>query len=158
MNIELRLVETKDKPILKQLLEDYEKELLNSDSVEEYKYLDSYWEKSDRYPYFIEVDDRVAGFVLINNYNLVEKSAKNIAEFYIKKDFRKLGIGKNAATKAFEMFPGAWEVRELRSNVPAQNFWRKVIGGYTNGKYKEIDLNNEKWNGFVQTFNNISLE
>lgn len=156
MDIKLQLVEMKDKPILKRLLNDYEKEIQSSDSVEEYKYLDSYWEKSDRYPYFIEVDGSIAGFILINSHNIIKRGAKNIAEFYVKQSFRKQGIGKNAAIRAFKLFPGSWEVRELRSNVSAQSFWRKVVSEYTKGKYKETDLSSDKWDGFVQTFDTLS--
>jgi len=144
MNIELQQIIIEDKPLLNQLLTDYQKEILKKDIVDEYKHTNSYWEKPGRYPYF----------VLINNYNILETKAKSISEFYIKKEFRKQDIGKTAAIKAFKLFPGKWEVGELRENVPAHSFWRKVIEEYTGNKFEEIDLSNEKWDGFVQTFDN----
>ncbi len=152
MDIKLELVVIDERERLEDLINDYQKEILKSDSVEEYKYLDSYWEKEDRWPYFIKVDGTVVGFVLMNSYNIIEKDAKNIAEFYVDKKSRGQGIGRTVAIKAFEMFPGKWEIREMRNNIPAQKFWRKVIEGYTKGQFKEVSLNNEKWNGFVQTF------
>lgn len=153
MEIKISLVDIKDKEVLRALINDYQKEILKSENPEEYKYLDGYWQKSDRYPYFIEVDGEIAGFVLVNNYNLVEKDAMDLPEFYIKPGFRKKGIGKMSAKKVFDLFPGKWEVRELESNVLAQKFWRNVIAEYTDNNYKEVILDNEKWHGPVQTFN-----
>lgn len=157
MDVSLQLININDKPILRELIKNYQKEILNSEKVGEYKYLDSYWQKPDRYPYFINVEGKVSGFVLINSYNLIEKDAKNISEFYIKKEFRSKGIGKAAAIRSFELFPGKWEVRELKENEQAQKFWRKVIKEYTNNKFNETSLSSEKWDGPIQTFDNSAL-
>jgi predicted acetyltransferase len=154
MNIKLELVPAGQKEQLGNLIKDYQREILNSGDVNEYKYLDSYWEKSDRHPYFVKVDGKIVGFVLINSHNLIGKDAKNIAEFYIEKEFRNKGIGGIAAIKSFELFPGKWEVRELSENTLASNFWRKVIGEYTHGNYSEIKLDNDEWRGYIQTFSN----
>lgn len=43
------------------------------------------------------------------------------------KKYRKKGIGKAAAMMIFDMFHGGWEVSQWINNVPAQNFWGKVI-------------------------------
>jgi len=155
MSVELVLVKKKEKEVLKKLIEEYERELLKTEDPEEYKYLDSYWEKENRFPYFIKVDEKIAGFVLINDYNLINKNGKNIAEFYVKKEFRKNGIGKTAAIKVFDLFKGNWEIRELKENIDGQKFWRKVINDYTNGNFKEVFLDNENWKGPVQLFNNL---
>jgi len=156
MEPELILAHVSEKNILSNLIRDYQEEILKVDNVDDYKYLDSYWEKDNRWPYFIKIDGQVAGFVLINCHNIIEKDAKNIVEFYIKKEFRNKGVGKLAAKKAFDLFPGKWEVRELKDNLQAINFWRKVIGEYTKNNFQEIIMNNEKWNGPVQIFNTLS--
>ena len=154
MNIHLVPVNIKNKEIISDLLKEYQKEVLKQKKVEEYKYLDSYWQDPDRYPYFIKVNKVTVGFVLVNSYSLVEKEAKSISEFYVKNEFRNKEIGKLAAYNAFDLFLGKWEIRELNDNVPAQSFWRKVINEYTNGNFKEIVLNNKDWHGPVQVFNN----
>lgn len=154
MNISITPIGIKDKEVLKKLIKEYEKELLNIENPDKYKYLDSYWEKENRFPYFIEVDEKIGGFILVNSHNLINKDGKNIAEFYIKKEFRSKGIGKISAFKVFNLFTGNWEVRELKENIPAQNFWRKIIKEYTNDDFKEIFLDNENWNGPVQIFKN----
>lgn len=156
MNIELVLVEKEEKEVLNRLIQDYERELLKVEEPEEYKYLDSYWEKENRFPYFIKVDEKIAGFVLVNDYNLVNKNGKNVSEFYVKKEFRKNGIGKMTATKVFNLFKGNWEIRELKENIDGQYFWRKVVDDYTNGNFKEVFLDNENWQGPVQLFENLS--
>lgn len=154
MKVDLVLIDNSKKETLRDLIKEYERELLNVKEPEEYKYLDSYWGKENRFPYFIYVDNKLAGFVLINDYNLVINEGKNIAEFYIKKEFRKNGVGKLSAIKVFDMFRGKWEIRELKNNIDGQNFWRKVVGEYTKGNFEEIFLDNENWQGPVQIFKN----
>lgn len=155
MKIEIKAIEIKDKEILRKMLGDYEKEITGSD--EEYKYLDSYWEKENRWPFFILVDNEIAGFVLVNEYLICIDKGKTISEFYIKKEYREKNIGKEAAIKTFEKFKGKWEVREIRNNPKAREFWVKVISDYTQGNFKEIEMNDEKWQGWVQTFEKNAL-
>jgi predicted acetyltransferase len=157
MKILLIPVDTKEKEILSDLIQEYQKEILKQENIEEYKYLDSYWRDTTRHPYFIKVDEAIAGFVLVNKYSLAEKEANSISEFYIRKEFRNKGIGKQVAFKTFDQFRGKWEVRELNENVTAQEFWRKVINEYTNGNFKEAVLNNKDWQGPVQIFDNSSV-
>lgn len=129
---------------------------LNPDGLYEYEYLDSYWSESDRFPFLIYVDGCIAGFVLVNSYTVLERDveARSIAEFFVVRKYRRRGIGKEAAFHIFDMFPGKWEVREIQPNVPAQRFWRKVIGEYTNGHFRETVVNTELWRGPVQRFEN----
>ena len=68
------------------------------------------------------------------------------------KKYRKQGIGKTVAQKVFDMLPGYWRVAQIEQNIPAQNFWRKVISAYTKGDYHEIYQNDEHWVGPVQMF------
>jgi ASC-1-like (ASCH) protein/predicted acetyltransferase len=154
MNVKLIPVKLDEKEILREMIKEYEKELTGLDDPGEYKYLDSYWEKENRHPYFITVDECLAGFILINDHTLVVKPAKNVAEFYVKKDFRRQNTGKTAAFKIFNLFPGKWEIRELKDNVGARHFWNKVVAEYTGNKYQEVILENEQWNGSVQIFDN----
>jgi len=154
MNIHLVQVDIKEKGTLGNLIKEYQKEILGLKKVEEYKYLDSYWQEPERHPYYIKVDDTTVGFVLVNNFSLIEKGARSISEFYIKKEFRNKGIGKLTAFKVFDLFRGKWEIRELSDNAQAQNFWRKVIYEYTHNNYLETLLDNENWRGPVQVFDN----
>jgi predicted acetyltransferase len=60
-----------------------------------------------------------------------------IAEFFIMKKYGGKGIGKTAAKRIFDLFPGKWQVTQIEKNYPAQAFWRSLISEYTNGKYEE---------------------
>lgn len=153
MEIKLELIDIKDKSILRDMLWDYEKEVVG-EKAEEYKYLDAYFEKPNRFPYFIKVDDKIAGFVLINKHLLVLESGTNLSEFYIKKEFRKNGIGSGASKMVYCLFPGKWEIRQIFENPIAHFFWLKSISEFTNNNFEEVEINNEKWKGWVQTFDN----
>jgi len=156
MNVSLVLIDISDKSVLSNLLKEYELEMLGGDPGE-YKYLDSYWEKENRRPFFIMVEGNIAGFVLINAHTLVEKGARNLAEFYVRPEYRHGGIGREAATQAFNLFPGKWEVRERRENPTARDFWVKVIGRFTNNNFREEITDNEAWRGWIQTFDSTIL-
>jgi predicted acetyltransferase len=151
MKIELELIDISEKNVLSQMLNDYQTEISGESSVG-YKYLDLYWERENRHPYFIKVDGEIAGFALINGHVIVSKGATNFAEFYVLPKFRKNSVGSNAAKAVFAMFPGKWEVRQIAENTIAHIFWNKVINEYTNGKFQEITMNNVDWNGWIQTF------
>lgn len=155
MNINLVLVNIKQKDLLRNMVKDYREELFESKNPGEYKYFDSYFNKKSYKPYFIKVDNQIVGFILVNKYSIVEIKANSIAEFYVKKEYRNKGIGKTAAYKVFNMFPGKWEIREREKNIMAYKFWNKVIGEYTNQSFSELILNNEDWNGPIQIFSNL---
>jgi len=153
MKIELKSVEIKDKSVLSEMILEYETEMMGR-NVGEYKYLDSYFEKTDRYPYFIKIDNKIAGFVLVNSYLILANEGKTISEFYIIPEYRKSGIGKVAAIMTLDKFRGNWEIRQIRANQKACSFWLHIISEYTKNTFKNRDVNNEKWDGWIQTFNN----
>jgi predicted acetyltransferase len=60
-----------------------------------------------------------------------------MGEFFIARQHRRQGFGNSVATTLFDRFAGAWEVREMPMNTPAQAFWRKIIADYTVGAFTE---------------------
>jgi predicted acetyltransferase len=102
-------------------------------------YLDlkDYWEGDNKFPYLIKKNDKYVGFVLIKYINSKKRSYFSMAEFFILKKYRREGIGKAIAIKAFNLHKGQWEVYQKDSNKPAQIFWNKVIEEYTKGQFKE---------------------
>jgi hypothetical protein len=42
----------------------------------------------------------------------------------------------------------------MAANAAAQAFWRKVIGDYTAGRFVELILDDHRWRGPIQTFDN----
>jgi len=81
-----------------------------------------------------------------------------ISEFFIMRNYRRRGVGAMVALHIFDMFPGKWEVQETANNRAAHAFWRKVIGDYTQGAYKEVFLRQVGWYGPVQTFTSPARE
>jgi predicted acetyltransferase len=88
------------------------------------------------HPFLVRVDGNLAGFVLVREMRK-DPDLYDVGEFFILRKFRGKGVGKEAAHRAFDMFPGGWQVRELQENTPAQAFWRRIIDEYTGGDYAE---------------------
>ena len=122
---------------------------LNEDGCFGYRYLDAYWKEEGRFPFFIRIDRQLAGFVLVRSCSEYNDLADphNIAEFFVMKKYRRSGIGKAAAAKIFDMFPGGWEIAYLNHNEPARRFWKHVIEEYTKGVYGYFSV--EEKSGFV---------
>ncbi|MGH8200961.1 MAG: GNAT family N-acetyltransferase [Steroidobacteraceae bacterium] len=66
-----------------------------------------------------------------------------MAEFFITRARRRLGIGATAVRLIFSRFTGRWEITEYLRNANAVSFWRRVVAGYTLGKYRERIVNGE---------------
>ena len=66
-----------------------------------------------------------------------------MAEFFIARSHRRLGIGRSAVQLIFDRFAGRWEIVEYLRNPVAVSFWRRVVGAYTHGRYQERIVNGE---------------
>lgn len=104
---------------------------LNDQGRFEYPHLAEYWQSENRYPFFITHHGKVAGFILVT----CESSRKgqplyDISEFFVLRGHRRQGIGKQAACRVWERFPGSWQVRVMCRNQPAVAFWDTIIREY----------------------------
>ncbi|WP_448267916.1 GNAT family N-acetyltransferase [Nostoc sp. DSM 114159] len=163
MKIKVVKATQQQKSVLCNLMELYQYDLseIEAKDVDDcglfgYSYLDYYWTEPERHPFLIKVNDKLAGFVLINQHTYLHQNnnAKSIAEFFILNKYRNQGIGEQVATHIFNQFPGCWEVPQTALNLGAQTFWGKVVSQYTNGAFKEVFLNDERWHGPIKTFDN----
>jgi predicted acetyltransferase len=103
-----------------------------------YPHLENYWrEEKNKFPYVIKKEGKYVGFVLVKLIESEERSYFSIAEFFVMKKYRRLGIGKTIAVQVFDLHKGQWEVYQKDSNKPAQVFWKNVIKEYTKGQFKE---------------------
>ena len=66
-----------------------------------------------------------------------------MAEFFIARTRRRLGIGQMAVQLILNRFAGRWEITEYLRNAGAVNFWRRVVASYTRGSYQERIVNGE---------------
>lgn len=128
----------------------------SDDDINEYGYfgysrIDDYWNDEGRYPFFIRVDGKLAGFVLVRScseYNDL-RDPHNIAEFFVMKKYRKKGVGKTVAKRIFDQFAGDWEIAAWSNNHVAKKFWERVVSEYTNGQYKPFSCPEKKIDGFI---------
>jgi predicted acetyltransferase len=116
---------------------------------------DRYYANRDHHEYLVRVDGYIAGFALVLRIRSFRDPAETVwhmAEFFVMRKYRRLGVGEHLATTVFDRFDGVWEVAEMSINTAAQVFWRGVIGRYTNESYEEIWFDDDQWLGPVQYF------
>ena len=151
-----------EKPILERLMQlydhdfsEFERSDVNDNGLYIDEYLDLYWQEAGRYPFLVRVDGKLAGFVLVRKLPGEASHGEDvhsIAEFFVMRKYRGAGVGRAVAWQVFDRFPGEWRVEEMAVNLPAQAFWRKVIGEYSAGSYVERMRDDEEWQGPEQIF------
>ena len=123
------------------------------------RYFDAKWcGPEGRVAFLVRVDGKLAGFAMKRSGQpLLPGGEHSVTEFFVMKRWRGKGIGKKVAFELFDRFPGVWQVAQMRRNLPAQAFWRKVIGEYTGGRFEEVDLRSKDWDGPVMVFRSPCL-
>ena len=118
-----------------------------------YPGLESYWQDSGHIPLLIRADDRLAGFVLVNQWSALGRPLDHgVGEFFVIRKYRRARVGTRAALLVFRRYPGRWEVGVASYNPPAQAFWRKVTEEAAPGKVEEIAADGKRWAGPVFCF------
>lgn len=97
--------------------------------------LDKYWTDSNFHAYFINREEELIGFALVQSETAT--SPNSIDEFFIISKYHRKGSGKMAATQIFNLFQGKWVVSQIEKNYPAQAFWRGLIHEITGDKMEE---------------------
>lgn len=155
MNVELKQVAIGEKEILSNLLEKYNYEFSQYDKVPfdenglfGYRYLDNYWTNEGRFPYFIIVDKKLAGFALINKYPECDRPIDwAVAEFFVSYNFRRSGVASIVMKKIFEIHKGYWHIKYHQKNVASELFWNKIAKDYTNNNYEVVKGNEDYYDG-----------
>jgi len=115
--------------------------------------LDSYWVEPDREAMLIRADGKLAGFALVNTFaHSGLPTDFSMAEFFVARKFRRLGIGQAAAVDIIRARPGQWDIAVTRRNDPAKPFWRRVAAACAVGQVEERDQNDHLWNGLNLRF------
>jgi predicted acetyltransferase len=157
-DLEVRKARPDDRLPIFRMLELYQHDLSDIwdqdlDAHGEYGYaLDRYWTDRECHPYVAVVGSRYAGFALVDGAVKVGGSGRWMDQFFIVKKYRRHGVGRRVAGEVFATLPGPWEVGQMFDNVAAQEFWRRVIGAYTQGRFTEHTLRGGWWEGYVQCF------
>jgi predicted acetyltransferase len=147
MKIEVSRAIDDDRPIVRRLLQLYRYDFSEFDGSDvdrhgEYlhRYFDEYWLEGNRVAFLIRVDGALAGFAL-----LYTGDPHDVAEFFVMRKYRRMGVGQHAATLLFKRFPGRWTVRQQVTNRPAIAFWREAIGV----PFEEVERNGEVVQSFI---------
>jgi len=143
--IELELIAAtiEQAPNLADLLELYTQELGPLFGLERpkngrygYANLPLYWSDPLRHPFLIRIRGEFAGFCLVCRTSGLKGGAEvwDMAEFFVKREFRKQSVGTRIARQVWRCFPGPWQIRILCSNVAASEFWHQAARAYAPGR------------------------
>ncbi|MCC7207258.1 MAG: GNAT family N-acetyltransferase [Anaerolineae bacterium] len=89
--------------------------------------------------FLLHAEGALAGFAIIDQPpDPPADHDTDMREFFVMRRFRRKGVGAWFARELFGRFPGRWRVEQLPKNVAAIAFWRKVIGQYTGGAFREM--------------------
>lgn len=135
MNIILKQVNIEEKEILRNLLEKYDYEFSQYDlrdvdalGLFGYFYLDHYWIESNRWAYFVLVDDKLAGFAMVNTYPEVNDRTCDfqMAEFFILHKYRRSIVGYTAFSEVLKRHHGRWQLKFILKMSLRILFGRRV--------------------------------
>lgn len=159
-NVEVIIASPEQEPILANMLELYVHDFsefmdlkLGPDGRFGYKNLPLYWEDPNRYPFLVMADGHLAGFVFVRRGSAISDDADvwDMAEFFIVRRFRRLGVGMKTALEIWKKFPGQWEVRVTDRNEKAKTFWSRAVSAFL-GKTIEparFDKDGKLWQVFA---------
>jgi predicted acetyltransferase len=157
-DLELREATPGERPLLAALAELYQYDFteftgedVDSDGRYGAQWLHDYWSDPARTPFVARVGGAPAGFALVSRRRSLEgaRDLMDVNEFFVMRKYRRGNVGERMARELFDRFAGPWQVRVMASNLPAQAFWRAIIGRYAGGKYDEAAWDDEHWRGPV---------
>jgi predicted acetyltransferase len=108
-------------------------------TTREDEFLAGWFGDPSAHPFVILHSGVRAGFALVSRPASLQRARPDfrMADFFIVRDARRRGVGASAAALLFSRFAGEWEVLEDAYNRAALQFWRRVIGSVTSGRYSE---------------------
>ena len=121
--------------------------VLGADNPREHEIFANWFSNDQSHPLVILKGPELVGFALVTRPRIPaagEPAADyHMSEFFVRKAHRMEGIGREAATLIFDRFAGDWEIVEYQRNPGAVAFWRKVLTGYSKGRFTERHRNGE---------------
>ena len=116
--------------------------------------IDSYWRVEGFRPLLIRVEERLAGFALINTRSRRSGRVEhNMAEFFVARKHRRRGVATEAVCQVLARYPGHWEIAVAERNVAAKAFWPRAIGTAPNvSQLVQLEGDREHWRGPIWSF------
>lgn len=162
MNFELKQINKDNLKILENLFQlyihDISKELpwdCNDVGIFEAYSLSEWIEDKVNFGYLVYVEDKLAGFVMIDKEFKVLSNASNnynLSEIFILNNYKGKGLASSVVKKVFDMHKGSWESRPVPKSISALIFWEKVFA--KNFPY-HVTKHEWKENRFAFTFSNV---
>ena len=153
----IEIVSIYDKSSYRKMLNEYLIELSQFDDnvefdenkVPVYKWFDCYWQESSRYPFILKIDGNAAGLCMVRELGT---KVYEIAEFYVKPEYRKDNNAIWFATAILDLFEGNFVFSAKFTNPRAIKFWGKFLNTFKNATY----FNDETFRNFEIKRNNFS--
>lgn len=158
-----------DAPLLGELLELYAHELSSvfpglvagPDGRYGYPRLPLYWSEPERrFAFIIRAGGTAAGFALASRGSPAteDPDVLDVAEFFVKRECRRLGVGQCAARLLWRRLPGVWTVRVAEANLGGLAFWEGVLAAIAPGDITVSvrTIGQVSWR--IHTFDSRSLE
>ena len=156
--IEVRLAHTAERLVVRHMMELYQHDFSEFDGTDldehgQYGYydLDCFWINPTFSAFVIKVDEKWAGFVLVNDEVIDPDNSATIVEFFVLRKYRRHGVGRHAAQAILGAHPGRWEIKVIKENPAAFIFWEKVIKSTWPGQEHAVMADDEQWRGPVFT-------
>jgi predicted acetyltransferase len=128
---------------------------IDADGVFRYEKLSLYWSKPEtHFPFLISVRGHIAGFALATRGSPATDASSDldVAEFFVLRSHRRMGVGREAAFLLWNRLPGRWIVRVATANGSGLSFWRRTIGLYTGARFAESRRPGSPYEWHVFTF------
>ena len=110
------------------------------------------WKEAGRHPFLIKASGNLAGFALVGTGSQISgaEDVLDMAEFFIIRGRRRLGIGMKAAQAIWRRFPGKWEVRLRDRDRGAKEFWAGTVTAFIGKPIQPIAFgkDGELWHVF----------
>jgi predicted acetyltransferase len=115
--------------------------VLGADNPREEEIFANWFSNDQSHPLVILKGPDAVGFALVTRPRIAaagEPAADyRMSEFFVRKQYRRVGLGRDAATLIFDRFAGDWQIVEYLRNPGAVAFWRRVISVYCADSYTE---------------------
>jgi predicted acetyltransferase len=121
--------------------------VLGADNPREDEIFANWFANDHSHPLLILKGPDPVGFALVTRPRIPAAGETSVnytmSEFFVRKQHRRVGIGRDAATLIFDRFAGDWEIVEYQRNPGAVLFWRRVLSAYCGGRFTERSRNGE---------------
>lgn len=146
-NLVLAAATPQEAPLLANLLELYAHDLsdvfkldLGPDGRFGYAQLPLYFSEPDkRMPFLMRSGGQLAGFALVTRGSPMSEDPNvlDMAEFFVVRRHRRVGIGARAAALLWNRYPASWIVRVSAGNAAGREFWTRTLSRYSSNRFNE---------------------